>query len=169
MPNSQVPISSSQLYRYVTCLLVSFRFPVKTKTTFPLPTSYFTNVRVPGSRTRCTTSRCQKRSRLSAPNQPRQIQTQIWLPQTQVQEGVECLTIMASFLPILVSCKLFQNWSLKYTAYFILHPFYKRSTQVISKVISTACASKKNKTFHLKAFCATHRLLSCPKLMCVEV
>ena len=28
------------------------------------------------------------------------------------------------------------------------------------KAKSTACASNKNKTFHRKAFCATHRLLS---------
>ena len=34
------------------------------------------------------------------------------------------------------------------------------------KVNSTACTSKRNKSIHRRAFCATHQLLSCPLLMC---
>ena len=36
------------------------------------------------------------------------------------------------------------------------------------KVKSTACASKTIKTNHHRAFCATHRLLSHPQLMCAS-
>ena len=41
---------------------------------------------------------------------------------------------------------------------FYSKPFYKRSAKR-DKVNSTACASKKNKTIHRRAFCATHQLL----------
>ena len=51
------------------------------------------------------------------------------------------------------------------TASFLVFTFIKKGLKT-TKVKSTSCASKKIKTYHHRAFCATHWLLSHPQLMC---
>ena len=51
------------------------------------------------------------------------------------------------------------------TASFLVFTFMNKGLKT-TKVKSTACASKKIKTNHHGAFCATHQLLSHPQLMC---